>query len=85
MRIFDYKIRIPVGIHVRNAILLSQVASKFSCDISVCKGNQVADARKLMDIMILRVKCGDEIQFVIEGEEEEEAYQRIKELCEWNF
>lgn len=85
MEIFDFKVRVPIGIHVRNAMLLSQRAARYQCDITIQRGNRAANAKKLMEIMILRVKCGDEIRFILEGADEKEALSGIAELCEKNF
>lgn len=85
MEVFDFKVRVPVGIHVRNAMLLCQRAVKYQCDITIQKGDHKANAKKLMEIMLLRVKCGDEIRFIMEGDHEKEAYLGIVELCEGNF
>lgn len=85
MEKFDFKVRVPVGIHVRNAMLLSQRAAKYQCDITIHKGDRRANAKKLMEIMILRVKCGEEVRFIMEGEDEKEALLGIMELCDKNF
>lgn len=85
MEKFDFKVRVPIGIHVRNAMLLSQRAARYQCDITILKGNRAADAKKLMEVMILRVKCGEEIRFIMDGDDEKEALLGIRELCEKNF
>lgn len=85
MLTFDFKVRVPVGIHVRNAMLLSQTAAGYQSDILVHKGERIANAKKLMDLMVLRVKCGEEIRFFIEGADEKDAFVGIMALCEKNF
>lgn len=85
MEAFNFKVRVPVGIHVRNALLLSQKTAQYQSDIVLHKGNRVANAKKLMDIMILRVRCGDEIRFTIEGPDEKEMMLEVKEFCGKNL
>lgn len=85
MLTFDFKIRVPVGIHVRNALLLSQNASQYQSNVTLCKDGRRANAKKLMDIMVLRVRCNDGIRFIIDGPDEKEAVLRIREFCEKNL
>ena len=85
MLTFDYKVCVPVGIHVRNALLLSQKASQYKSNITLCKEGHKVNAKKLMDIMVLRVRCGDRIRFIIEGPDEKIADQKIREFCEKNL
>lgn len=85
METFNFKVRVPVGIHVRNALLLSQNTALYQSNITLCKDTREVNAKKLMEIMILRVKCGDEVSFIIEGPDEKEAALNIREFCEKNF
>lgn len=85
MEAFNFKVRVPVGIHVRNALLLSQKTAHYQSNIALHKGNRVANAKKLMDIMILRVRCGDEILFIMEGPDEKEMLNEVREFCEKNL
>jgi len=85
METFDFKVRVPIGIHVRNALMLSQKTAQYQSDIILCRENRSANAKRLMELMILRVRCGDEIHFTIEGPDEKKACQEIKEFCEKNF
>lgn len=85
METFEFKVRVSVGIHVRNALLLSQNSAQYQSDIALCKGDHRVNAKKLMDIMVLRVRCGDEIRFVLEGPDEKKAVLKIKDFCEKNL
>lgn len=85
MMILDFKIRTPAGIHARNALLLSNVTAQFLSTILIKKGERTEDAKKLMVLMTMRIKCGDEVSFVIEGEDETEAFVAIQEFCEKNL
>lgn len=85
METFAFKVQVPVGIHVRNALLLSRFAVQYKSDITLCKELLKINAKNLMDIMILRIKCGDVVSFSIEGSDEIEAALKIREFCERNF
>ena len=85
MKTLEYKIRISVGIHARNALLLSNIASQFSSTICIKKGERVENSKKLMSVMTMRITCGDVVSFVIEGEDESEALAALQEFCDGNL
>ena len=49
-------------------------------DILIKKGDKEADAKKLMQVMALGVKCGEEIIVDISGEDEEEACSAVEAI-----
>lgn len=83
--ILEFEIHTPVGIHARNALLLSAIASQFRSTISVQNGERIEDAKKLMSLMTMRIKCGDAVSFIIEGEDEADAFAALQEFCERNL
>lgn len=85
MKTFTYTIKDEIGIHARPAGLLVKEAKKFSSKITINKAGKSAEATKLMAVMALGVKCGQEIQVVIEGEDEVAAYNSIKAFFEANL
>ncbi len=85
MQAFNYVIKDEVGIHARPAGLLVKKAKEYKSDIYIVKGDKEAEAVKLMALMGLGVKCGDEITVRIEGENEEECAKEIREFLEKNF
>lgn len=82
MKTFNYVITDEVGIHARPAGLLTKEAKKYSSQITIAKGEKTADARKLVALMSLGVKCKDEVTIRIEGEDEEAAFEGIKAFFE---
>lgn len=82
MKTFNYVITDEVGIHARPAGLLTKEAKKYSSQITIEKEGKTADARKLMALMSLGVKCKDEVTVRIEGEDEEAAFEGIKAFFE---
>ncbi len=85
MKILDYVVQTPVGIHARNALLLSQLTSQFQSDIHIRKGERTENAKKVMHVMSLGIDCNDVISFMITGDDEEMAYEMVKEFCEGNL
>lgn len=85
MKKFNYVIKDEIGIHARPAGLLAKEAKKFESKVTVTKGGKSAEARKLMVLMGLGVKCGDEIEVTVEGADEEQAFESMKQFFENNL
>lgn len=82
MKKFEYVIKDSLGIHARPAGLLVKEAAKYSSSISIQKGEKSVDSKKLFALMSLGVKNADTITVTFEGEDEEAAYEAIKQLIE---
>lgn len=85
MKSFNYVIKDEVGIHARPAGLLAKEAKKYASVITIIKGEQSAVATKLMAVMSLGVKCGEEVTIQVEGEDEATACDGIKAFMESNM
>lgn len=85
MKQFNYVIKDEVGIHARPAGLLAKEAKKYASKITIAKGEKSAEATKLMALMSLGVKCGEEITVSVEGEDEDTAVNEIKAFFEGNL
>ncbi len=85
MKEFKYVITDPVGIHARPAGELVKIAKSCASSISVWKGDKSADMKKLMKMMALGVKQGDEILLKIEGEDEEAVAAQLEEFLKANM
>lgn len=76
------KITDEQGLHMRPATIFSQAMAGFKSNIQVkCKGNSY-DAKSVMMLMTACIKCGDEIEIVAEGSDEQEAISKATELFE---
>ena len=85
MQNFSYVIKDEVGIHARPAGLLVKEAKKYQSKVKIVKGEKSADAAKLMMVMSLGVKCGEEVAVEVEGEDEETACKEMKAFFESNL
>ena len=85
MKSFNYVIKDEVGIHARPASELVKEAKKYSSTITITKGDKSAVATKLMAVMSLGVKCGEEITVTVEGEDEDIAVEKMKDFMEANM
>lgn len=82
MKSFNYVIKDEVGIHARPASELVKEAKKYASAITISKGDKSAVATKLMAVMSLGVKCGEEITLTVEGEDEDTALEGMKAFME---
>lgn len=85
MRTFRYKIKDELGIHARPAGMLAKEAKALDSEITITKGERTVGATKLMALMGLGVKCGDEIVVTISGGDEEASEGAMKEFFERNL
>lgn len=85
MREFSYTVNASAGIHARPAGLLSKLAADCGVDIVVEKDGREAEVKRLLALMCLGVKCGDEITVKVSGEKEDAAYADIKTFFEENL
>lgn len=77
-----------LGLHMRAASKLVQLASGFDLEISASCNGQDADAKSLLDVLQLAGTQGTRITLKAEGdspEEEREALQKICQLIENRF
>lgn len=85
MQTFEYIIKDELGIHARPAGLLVKEASAFPCKITITKDGKEVDAKRILGVMGLGVKCGQKITISAEGEQEEEAVETLKAFLETNL
>lgn len=85
MKTFEYTIKDAQGIHARPAGMLVKEAKKYQSKIMIEKNDRAVEAVKLMALMSLGVKCGDEIKVSAEGADEEEAAVQIQEFLKNNL
>lgn len=77
MKELKYVITDELGIHARPAGRLVKAASAFKCDIQVGSPAKMVDAKRVMGVMGLVMKQGDELTMTFSGQDEEEAAQAL--------
>lgn len=66
-------IKNPTGLHLRPAGILCKEAMQFKSSVNFRFKNTTANAKSVLSVLGACVKCGDEIEFLCEGPDEEEA------------
>ena len=85
MKEFKYVITDKGGIHARPAGALVKEAAAFPCSITIAKDGKAADAKRIFAVMGLAVNCGQEITLKTDGENEEEAMNKLSAFLEENL
>jgi phosphocarrier protein HPr len=69
-----------LGLHLRPAAKLVVLAKSFQSDVQVvCRGN-TANAKSLLDLVILAAECGTTLDIVAHGPDAEEAVIALTDL-----
>jgi len=82
---FTYIIKDKFGIHARPGLLLVQEAGKLTSNITIFKGTDSGDAKRMFCVMNLAVKQGDQITVHVEGENEEADAEVMREFLKNNL
>lgn len=86
MQSFKYIIQDEIGIHARPAGMLVKKAKEFNSKAILYKGDEAnADLTKLLAVMSLGVKGGDEVTVTLEGEDEAEAAKALEQFFKDNL
>ena len=85
MKTFQYIITDPIGLHARPAGMLVKEAKKYESTITIIKEGKACDATKLMMLMSLGVKCGNEITVEVSGSDEETACAELEAFFKANL
>lgn len=75
-------IKNPTGLELRPAGILCKEAMQFRSLITFKYRENTANAKSVLSVLGATIKCGDEIEFTCDGEDEEEALERLVYVIE---
>ncbi|MBO4610271.1 MAG: HPr family phosphocarrier protein [Lachnospiraceae bacterium] len=76
-------IKNPTGLHLRPAGILCKEAMQYKSLITFRFGDDnTANAKSVLSVLGACIKCGDEIEFVCEGEDEDKALAALVAVVE---
>jgi len=81
----DLKVLNESGIHARPAASIVQTCGKFQSRVTFTKDDVPANAKSIMNIMLLAAEYGAVIRVEIEGPDEEEAMRAVEKLFQEHF
>ena len=70
------------GLHARPAGVLVKKAGEFSSKITLEKDEKAIDAKRLLAVLSLCAKQGDELTITVEGSDEDAALEAVKAVIE---
>lgn len=74
-----------LGLHARASTRLTQVASRFACQIWLERNDRRVNAKSIMGVMMLAASKGSKIMLETDGADEAEAMQAITNLVNDKF
>ena len=85
MRSQDVEIINRLGLHARAAAQLVRLATQFQSSVMLRKGNQKANAKTIMDMLMLGATKGTLVTVETSGADEEAALAAVLELINNRF
>jgi phosphocarrier protein HPr len=74
-----------LGLHARAAGKFVEAASRFDSDIWLVKGKNRVNGKSIMGILTMAAAKGDLVVMEIDGPDEEQALEALKELVRSGF
>ncbi len=81
----DIVISNKLGLHARAAAKFVTLASSFSSNIEIARGNHKVNGKSIMGVMMLAAAKGTRITLLVSGNDENEAADRLEELVTKGF
>jgi len=69
-----------LGMHARAAGAFVKAAEKFSSEIKVSKDGMEVNGKSIMGLMMLAAQKGSSIELIIEGDDEQDAFDSLNGL-----
>ncbi len=85
MKAFKYVITDPVGIHARPAGNLVKEIKEFASECKISGNGKTVDGKKLMQVMTLGIRQGQEVELTFAGEDEEAAAAAVEAYMKENI
>ena len=73
------KVRVidETGLHLKPAGILCKKAVKYSSTVKIKTRDGIYNAKSVLSVLGACVRCGEEIELICEGEDEEEAFKTL--------
>ena len=85
MKQFRCKVENPLGIHARPAALLAQLCVNLRSSVTIrCNGKE-ANGNNVLQILNLKAMKGDILEVFVEGANEEEDIEKVKDIMRADF
>lgn len=74
-----------LGIHARPAGMIVDITGPAKSDIAIVFEGSKANAKSILNVMMLAIPAGSEVKFEIDGEDEENVASQLESLFNDHF
>jgi phosphocarrier protein HPr len=85
MIVKSLKVQNRLGIHARPAGLVVDITSRASSEVYITYEGTRANAKSILNVMMLAITPGSTVQFEIDGDDEEGTMKALEELFDARF
>ena len=73
------------GLHARPAMQFVELASRYAADVRLMRGDKTADAKSIMEVLMLAAENGADLVIEAHGEDAQQAIEALSELVASKF
>jgi phosphocarrier protein HPr len=81
----NIKVTNKLGIHARPAGMIVDITSRALSDVTIIYEGTRANAKSILNVMMLAITPGSEVGFEIRGDDEVSILQQLEKLFHENF
>jgi phosphocarrier protein len=74
-----------LGLHARAAAKFVTLASSFESEVHLSRNSQTINGKSIMGVMMLAASKGTELKLSVEGQDAQNALERLSELIAQRF
>ena len=74
-----------MGLHARPSTEIVRAACRFSSEVQISKDGQSADAKSVLELLMLAAECGSELTVAAQGDDAAQAVAAVVGLIESRF
>lgn len=74
-----------MGIHARPAGAIVDITSRAQCEVYLIYGGTRANAKSILNVMMLAITPGSEVQFELNGPDEHDVFAKLEQLFHERF
>ena len=74
-----------LGVHARPAGMIVDITGQAKSDVSIVYEGSKANAKSILNVMMLAIPAGSEVKFEVDGEDEEPIVQQLEQLFNDHF
>ena len=74
-----------LGLHARASAKLTKLAGSFRSEVHLSRAGRRINAKSIMGVMMLAAGLGAEVEIEIDGPDEHDAMQALRELIDAKF